>query len=291
MPAVHHQPFQVRFYECDAYGQMQPINYLRRMQEAAFGASAAVGYDFARYDQLGYLWLVRETEIEYLSPLAYGDQVEIKTWVQDFRRFRSRRMYEFRDLNRERLAARASTDWVYVNAQSLRPTAIPEAMQLAFFPEGPSTEHGVRERSPAPPEPPATAFCQRQSVAWGDIDMMWHVNNAVYLGYLQNIEIGLLADCGWSIERMQAEGACLVNRRQRLEYRLPATLDHELEVTAWISDMQPTEVQALFQISRAGDRQVFVQAQARWQWADPQTGESLPIPGDLLTKLAAFRSS
>ena len=95
MPAVHHQPFQVRFYECDAYGQMQPINYLRRMQEAAFGASAAVGYDFARYDQLGYLWLVRETEIEYLSPLAYGDQVEIKTWVHDFRRFRSRRMYEF----------------------------------------------------------------------------------------------------------------------------------------------------------------------------------------------------
>ena len=291
MPAIHHQPFQVRFYECDAYGQMQPINYLRRMQEAAFGASAAVGYDFARYDQLGYLWLVRETEIEYLSPLAYGDQVEIKTWVHDFRRFRSRRMYEFWDLNRGKLAAQASTDWVYVNAQNLRPAAIPEAMQLAFFPEGSPTERGARDRTSVPPEPPATAFRLHQSVAWGDIDMMWHVNNAVYLSYLQNAEIGLLAACGWPIERMQAEDARLVNRQQRLEYRLPATLNNELEITTWVSGLHPKEVQTHFQISRAGDQQVLVQAQARCQWADPQTGESIPIPRDLLTKLSAFRSS
>jgi acyl-CoA thioester hydrolase len=96
-------------------------NYLRYMQEAAFDASAAVGYDKARYDALGTLWLAHETEIEYFLPIHYGDAVEIKTWVGDFRRVRSRRFYEFRRAGADELLARASTDWVYLDANSLRP--------------------------------------------------------------------------------------------------------------------------------------------------------------------------
>ena len=67
------------------------------MQEAAFDASAAASYDFRRYREMGRAWLVRETDIIYLRPLAYGDSVVVKTWVLDFRRVRSRRAYELRD--------------------------------------------------------------------------------------------------------------------------------------------------------------------------------------------------
>src|SRR5512136_2963825 len=88
--------FRVRYVECDAYGHVNNANYLRYMQESAFDASAAVGYDVKRYDELGQYWLVRETEVEYVKPLKYGDEFEITTWVVDFRRVRSRRAYEFR---------------------------------------------------------------------------------------------------------------------------------------------------------------------------------------------------
>ena len=88
--------FRVRHYECDAYGHLNNANYVRYMQEAAFDASAAVGYDKNRYEAMGYLWLAHETEIEYLQPVIYGDTIEVKTWVGDFRRVRSRRFYEFR---------------------------------------------------------------------------------------------------------------------------------------------------------------------------------------------------
>ncbi len=110
MSVVHHETFRVRYCERDAYGHLNNINYLRRMQEAAFGASATIGYDFARYDEIGHLWLVRETDIEYLAPLEYGDEVEVKTWMMDMRRFHSRRACEFTDTRTGRLAARASTD-------------------------------------------------------------------------------------------------------------------------------------------------------------------------------------
>ena len=62
--------FRVRHYECDLYGHVNNANYVRYMQEAAFDASAAVGYDEARYHAMGTMWLVHSTDIEYLNPLA-----------------------------------------------------------------------------------------------------------------------------------------------------------------------------------------------------------------------------
>lgn len=53
------------------------------MQEAAFDASAAAGYDMQRYKSLGHLWLARQTEIEYLRPVVYNQEVEVKTWISD----------------------------------------------------------------------------------------------------------------------------------------------------------------------------------------------------------------
>jgi len=54
------------------------------MQETAFDASAAAGYDLAEYNRIGKYWLIRETDIEYLKPVFYGDTIEVKTWVMDF---------------------------------------------------------------------------------------------------------------------------------------------------------------------------------------------------------------
>ena len=79
MPRVHERAFRVRHYECDAYGHVNHVNYLRYMQEAAMDASAAAGYGVARYEELGRLWFVRETDISYLHPLRYGDTVIVKT--------------------------------------------------------------------------------------------------------------------------------------------------------------------------------------------------------------------
>ena len=86
----------IQYYECDAYGHVNNANYLRYMQEAAFDATAAAGYPAERYLEMNRAWLVRETDITYLRPLTYGDSVTVKTWVDDFRRVRSRRAYELR---------------------------------------------------------------------------------------------------------------------------------------------------------------------------------------------------
>ena len=186
MPLVHERTFRVRHYECDAYGHLNHANYLRYMQETAFDASAAAGYDMARYDALGHRWLVRATGIEYLRQLQYNDQVHIRTWVDDFRRVRSRRIYEFRCANGDGLAARASTDWVYANTVTGQPVAIPPEMVTAFYPEGAPAPGAQRDRFPEAPPPPPGIFKSHHRVEWRDIDPARHVNNAAYLAYVES---------------------------------------------------------------------------------------------------------
>jgi acyl-CoA thioester hydrolase len=286
MPATHHETFRVRYYECDAYGHLSNTNYLRWMQEAAFAASSAVGYDFARYDEIGYLWLVRETDIEYLAPLTYGDEVQVKTWVMDFRRFLSRRAYEFTHLRTGQISARASTDWAYVKAEPLQPAMIPQAMRLAFFPEGAPQEGARRDRFPTPPPPPASVFSIRKRVEWRDIDTMWHVNNAMYLAYIEDAGIQVCAAHGWPMQRMRDEGFGILARRHRIEYRQSAQIGDELEIATWFSDAQRSTAYRHYTIRRVMDREILARVRTLHVWVDLKTGRPIRIPGHFLDDFA-----
>lgn len=160
MTAVHEREFRVRFYECDAYGHVNHANYLRYMQEAAFDASAAVGYDFDSYAALGCHWLIMQSGISYLRPLRFGDSLTIRTWVSDFRRATSRRLYEFRISGSDDLIAEAYSDWIFVDDESTRPTRIPPEMVTAFTPPGGLQSGTVRVPFPSfPRSRPALSAC------------------------------------------------------------------------------------------------------------------------------------
>lgn len=40
-------------------------------------------------------WVVRQHKIQYLLPAFAGEEIEIKTWIENIRRVRSLRKYEF----------------------------------------------------------------------------------------------------------------------------------------------------------------------------------------------------
>jgi len=285
MPAIHRQTFQANFYECDAYGYLHNITYLRWMQEAAFGASAAVGYDFARYNAMHHLWLVRETELEILVPIEYSQSIEMETYVKDFRRFRSRRAYKFTNVRTNQLVARANTDWIFVNSDNLRPTKIPIEMQWAFFPEGPPSEDGSRERFPTPFPPDEKGFSMHRTVHWHEIDQMWHVNNAMYLLYLEESGNQVNINYGWPLQRMHAGGFKIVPGRQHVEYRLPAMLGDKLEIVTWLSDIEQSNALRHYQLKRTRDDALLVQARVILQWVDLRTGNPIPIPAEYLRDL------
>jgi acyl-CoA thioester hydrolase len=268
MSVVHHETFRVRYYECDAYGHLTPINYLRWMQEAAFGASMAVGYDFARYSELRHLWLVRETEIEYIVPLDYGTDVTVRTWVADFRRAHSRRRYEFMNAKTGEVAARASTDWVYINTQTLRPVTVPQEMQSAFCPDGPPEADTPWRRFPQAPSPPPDVFTTRIQVEWRDIDTMWHVNNAVYLRYIEGADARSREARCWPNQSGVEDKFDMAMQAYRIEYRQPAQMGDELDIASWFSEDQEAPMLRHYTIRRANDQALIARARTNWMRAE-----------------------
>ena len=282
MPAIYRQSFKARYYECDAFGYLKNISYLRWMQESAFAASAAVGYDFSQYHRMGQLWLVRDNNIEYFAPLKYGDEVEITTYVKDIRRFRSIRAYEMRDLKTGKLVVGATTDWVYLDTDTLRPVTIPKRMQLAFFPEGVPENSLPRERYPKHPAPSDDIPVKHRVVAWDDLDMMWHVNNAAYLNYMDEAEKYALGEHGWQVQKLNQLGLRIHTEQQRIEYLRPAILGDEVAITTWCSNFSGETALRHFEIRRVRDAALLVQALTQWGLRNLETGETLPIPADLI---------
>lgn len=283
MPLTHTRSFPVRYYECDTYAHLNNGNYLRYMQEAAFDASRAAGYDNNRYHQLNAIWLIRDTEVEFLRPLRYGDTVEVKTWVGDFGRVRSRRLYEFHVTGSEELYARGSTDWVFLNVETFQPMAIPAEMKANFFPEGPPKEISRRNRFPAaPPAPPGVVSLNRK-VAWSDLDPTGHVNNAQYLAYLDDAGTLAAETYGWGLPRLLEEGFGWVARKLRIEYLLQARLGEELVVTTYLSDMKSASCIRHYLIHYAGSEELVARAYVQWAFVEiaahrpariqPQLGE------------------
>lgn len=287
MTLTHTITLPVRYDECDMYGHVNHATYLRYMQEAAFAASAAVGYDAARYEAMERAWLVRQSDIHYLSPLRYGDTVDVKTWVLDFRRVRSRRAYELWRNGAEELVACAVTDWIFIDRDSQRPVSIPPQVAAAYLPDGAPQDAPPRERFPqAPPQPPGV-YRQHRRVQWSDLDPTQHVNNAVYLSYLEECAIRDAVSRGWPISRMIEEGGfAIVARRYRIEYLGQALLDDELEIATWISDVKRATAVRHYTIRRAADDELLTRAQALWVWVDLKTGRPTRIPENFVTDFA-----
>ena len=287
MSLIHTSEFPVRFYECDAYGHVNNSNYVRYMQEAAFAASAAAGYPDEEYQRQGILWLIRDTEIEYLSPLHYGDTAQVTTWVDDFRRVRSRRMYEIRRRGEDAVLARGTTDWVLLDRESLHPVSVPDQLKQAFFPEGIPAQSAKRQLSPAPPVPPAGAVTIQREVAWEDVDPAQHVNNAKYFTYLEESGIQAAAQFGVSMHAFLQQGYGSVARRTRIEYKQPALLGDTLEITTFLSDARAVRATRHFIIRRQADQQLIAQAYVLWVFVDLQTGKPVRMPAHLREEMAS----
>ena len=286
MPLKHKRQFRIRFYECDAYGHLNNANYARYMQVTAFDASAAAGYADGEYERLGLIWLIRDTEVEFLQPLVYGDTAEVTTWVEDFRRVRSRRIYEIRRVGEDTLLARGSTDWVLLDRETLRPASIPEEMKQAFFPEGLPAVDGKREPFPAPPPPPPGAVTVQREVAWADVDPAQHVNNARYLSYMEESGVQAAARYGWSMHEYLQQGLGTVARKIRIEYKQPALLGDTLEITTYISNVSRIRLTRHFSIRRQSDQTLLAQAFAQNVYINVNTGRPARMPDTLMEAFA-----
>lgn len=115
------------------------------------------------------------------------------------------------------------------------------------------------------------------SVLSGDIDGQNHVNNTVYLRWVQEV-----ATAHWeSIASSEAqEGIGWVVLRHEIDYKAPACLDDEVVLRTWVGKATRITFERFTEIRRS-DGRVLSTARTLWCPINTQTGRPVRVPAEV----------
>jgi acyl-CoA thioester hydrolase len=129
--SVYSKAFEIPASAIDENGHVNNVAYVQWMQDIAVEHYEAIG-GVNPMQLIGATWVVREHRIEYLLPAFVNEEIEIRTWVENVRRVRSLRKYEFVRKSDGKMLVRGETDWVFVDIKTGAPRAIPEEVFKVF---------------------------------------------------------------------------------------------------------------------------------------------------------------
>lgn len=111
-----------------------------------------------------------------------------------------------------------------------------------------------------------------------DIDEQNHVNNTVYLRWVQDV-----ATAHWraiaSSEAQEAIGWVVV--RHEIDYETPAKLDDEIMLHTWVGKATRLTFERFTEIRRKSDRQLLSQARTLWCPVDAKTGRPTRVSAEV----------
>jgi acyl-CoA thioester hydrolase len=127
-----------------------------------------------------------------------------------------------------------------------------------------------------------TTFEMTVSVLPADIDERKHVNNTVYLRWVQDV-----ATAHWkslaSAESQSAIGWVVL--RHEIDYRLPASLGEKIILRTWVGQASRLKFERFTEIRRkSGDKidsQLLAQARTLWVPVDVRTGKPARVSAEL----------
>jgi acyl-CoA thioester hydrolase len=112
-----------------------------------------------------------------------------------------------------------------------------------------------------------------------EMDALGHVNNAVYLNYVEEAAIEHTRARGYDEARWRSLGGNWVVRRHEIDYKAPAVAGDELRVTTRIVSLDRTRGTRRTTIERDGA--LLVEAVTEWVWIAFE-GRPRRIPPEVL---------
>jgi acyl-CoA thioester hydrolase len=120
-----------------------------------------------------------------------------------------------------------------------------------------------------------------------DIDRLGHVNNVVYLGWIQDAAIA-----HWRVlatPEQQAAVAWVVTRHE-IDYQRPARPGDRIVARTWVGPATSNTFERRTEIIRAADRKVLARARTLWCPVDPTTGRPVQVAADIRARFSVERS-
>ena len=125
------QRFPVDAADIDELGHVNNIVYLRYAQDIAIAHWRARASDEM---VAGLVWVVMRHEVDYRAQLQLGDEVEVRTWVDDAPRGPAwARFVDIYKLGVEKPSAQIKSNWCMLDAQTRRIKRVPMDLVQRFL--------------------------------------------------------------------------------------------------------------------------------------------------------------
>jgi len=111
-----------------------------------------------------------------------------------------------------------------------------------------------------------------------DIDEQGHVNNTVYLRWIQDV-----ATAHWkSLASAQSQAAIgWIVLRHEIDYKLPASFGDEIVLRTWVGQASRLKFERFTEVRRRIDNQLLSQARTLWVPIDVRTGKPTRVSAEL----------
>ena len=111
-----------------------------------------------------------------------------------------------------------------------------------------------------------------------DIDELGHVNNVVYLRWVQDVAV---AHWRAAATAQQQADVLWVVVRHEIDYKHPALLADALIARTWVGAATRSTFERHTEILRAGDRRLLARARTLWCPIAPQTFRPMQVADDV----------
>lgn len=129
-PRIYQHIVKVAEADIDELNHVNNVVYFNYLQQAAMAHwYSSVSTELS--DSMR--WVVKKHEIEYFKPAFLGDEIIVKTWVDNFSGVTSDRHYEI--YKNDILLVKARTLWVALDPVSMRPKRVPSDLWERYFVE------------------------------------------------------------------------------------------------------------------------------------------------------------
>lgn len=125
----------------------------------------------------------------------------------------------------------------------------------------------------------------RQTLRWGDMDTLGHVNNTNYFRYMEQARIEWvygLATTGTPYDG--GEGPVIVNAS--CDFLVPLVYPGDIEVRMYLGDPGRTSVGSFYEIHAGGKK--YAEGAARMVWIDVASGRPVPLPDAVAAPVRAL---
>ncbi len=112
------------------------------------------------------------------------------------------------------------------------------------------------------------------------IDENGHVNNVVYVQWMQDVAV-LHANAVGCTSATRDIGAMWVARSHKIEYLSPAFHGDEIEALTWVVNFRKVRSLRRYKFVRIADQTVLAQGETDWVFMDAKKGRPSAIPEEV----------